>query len=209
MNNIKAVIFDWDGVIADSMPSIADGIMETASYYGVNVSQEEVLDNYIQPREKYFETLGIDTSKIPEFNTIFLANIDKFRKPAPIFPEVKDALQFLFDKGLKLGIASTATSEHIMQELIKFELTDLFVSNLILAGEIKKEEKLKFLSESLGVSTSDIAYVGDLPSDIAAAKATSMISVGIERREKGRMRLLKMHPDYLLSSLNEIKSLFN
>lgn len=209
---IKAIIFDWDGVIVDSMPIIALGIQETASSYGVKVSIDDILDNYIQPRDAYYRSIGIDTTNLDELNKRHWEAILKHRQPAPIFPEVADILHFLKDNNLKLGFASTAETFYIIEQLELFGLEGIFSKELIMGGEISKkeitkEEKLiKFLS-AFNLPLDEILYVGDLPSDIKAAKTVGVKSAGMERREKAREKLSLLKPDYLFSSLNDLKIL--
>lgn len=204
MPKIQGVIFDWDGVIVDSMPIIALGIQEAANSYGANVSADDVQDGYFQPRHAYYESLGIDTSDKEELNRRHFAAILKHRKPAPIFPEVARVLKLLVKRNCKLAVASTADTVHIIQQLDLFELSNVFPTSLILGGEMAKEDKLQSLVNEFGLDKTSVMYVGDLPSDINAARAVDVLAAGIDRREKGRARLATLKPDYLFSSLNDL-----
>lgn len=204
MLKIQGIIFDWDGVIVDSMPTIAPGIQETANSYGANVSIDDVLDGYFQPRHAYYESLGINTSNKEELNRRHFEAILKHRKPAPIFPEVTGVLRVLVEKSCKLAVASTAETSHIIAQLELFKLSDIFPMSLILGGEMAKEEKLKLLVNEFGLDKTSVVYVGDLPSDIQAGRAVGILTAGIERREKGRARLAELKPDYLFSSLEDL-----
>lgn len=204
MPKIEGVIFDWDGVIVDSMPIIAPGIQETANSYGANVSIDDVLDGYFQPRHTYYESLGIDASDKEELNKRHFAAILKHRKPVPIFPEAAGVLRSLVERNCKLAVASTAETAHITAQLELFKLSDIFPKSLILGGEMAKEDKLQSLVDEFGLNKTNVLYVGDLPSDINAARAVGVLSAGIERREKGRARLAELEPNYLFSSLEDL-----
>lgn len=198
---IKAIIFDWDGLIVDSMPTVAEGIKATASYYGINISVDDVLNNYVQPREKYYQSLGIDTTKISDLNDVHSANILKYQKPSPLFFEVEKTLHHLYDKKIKLAIASTATNELINSELNRFGLKNIFEDKYVMGGDAKKEEKLKIIASLLNIPLDEILYVGDLPSDVLAAKKVGILSAGVEKRAKNKERLSKENPDYLFDSI--------
>lgn len=204
---ITTIIFDWDGVIVDSMPSIAKGLQETAASYGVEVSHEEVLNGYFQPRDAYYRSLGIDTTDQEELNKRHWTAIHKHQQPAPIFPEVAEVLQFLKNNNFILGVASTAETHYILEQLIQFGLTDIFPENMVLGGEIKKEEKLQRFIELLHIAPNELLYVGDLPSDITAAKIVNVQSAGIERRSEALKKLALLNPDYTFSSMNNLRSL--
>jgi len=108
-----------------------------------------------------------------------------------------------------LGIASTVTKDDLLGQLNRFGLEHYFPEKFILGGEVNKEDKLKELVVLFGVSPDTIFYVGDLPSDVLAAKAVGVSSVGIWRREQAKQRLLDQPPDYLFTSLRELKFIVN
>jgi phosphoglycolate phosphatase-like HAD superfamily hydrolase len=204
---IKTIIFDWDGVIVDSMPFIAKGLQETAASYGVNVTHEEVLNGYFQPRDAYYRSLGIDTTDQEELNKRHWAAIHKHQQPAPIFPEVVEVLRFLKNNNYALGVASTAETHYILEQLVTFEIVDIFPENMVFGGELKKEEKLQKFIEIFDLKPDELLYVGDLPSDIEAAKKAHVQSAGIERREEALKKLAQLNPDYTFSSMADLKSL--
>ena len=204
---IKVIIFDWDGVIVDSMPSIAQGIQETALSYGIKIDINNILDGFFQPRDAYYRSLGIDTTDQDELNKRHHNFIRKYLKPAPLFSEVAEVLFFLKKNNFKLGIASTTETSYIIEQLDNFDLGNIFTKELIFGGEIAKEKKLKKFIEIFNLPTNEILYVGDLPSDISAARFVSIKAAGIERREAARNRLALLNPDYIFSSFNELRSL--
>ncbi len=204
---ITTVLFDWDGVIVDSMPIIAKGIQETAASYGVELTLDQVLDGYFQPRLEYYKSLGIDVTDVDELNRRHWAAIEKHHEPAPFFPEAVDVLRFLKEKNLKLGVASTAKTDHILEQLASVGLSYIFQTEAVVGGELHKNDKLKQLIEFFGLPLEEILYVGDLPSDITAAHAMGVQAGGIERREVARQKLGKLNPEYLFASLEDLKKM--
>ena len=205
---IKAVIFDWDGVIEDSMILIAKAIQETAHFYGVEVGLEEVQNDYFQPREKYYQSLGIKIEKHPDLGDTHVANVAKLHNEANIFPDVITCLHSLHQKGIQLGIASNSPRDYILQKLNDFELKDIFPANLVIGAGALKEDKLNELIKLLNLNKEEILYIGDLPTDIATAKIVGVKSAGIARQEKPKKRLQDEDPDYLFNSLAELNLLF-
>jgi phosphoglycolate phosphatase/pyrophosphatase PpaX len=205
---ITTIIFDWDGVIVDSMPIIALGIVETAASYGKQLTLEEVLDGYFQPRLAYYKSIGIDITDEEELNKRHWAAIEKHHRPAPFFPESAAVLRFLKDRGLKLGVGSTAKTDHIIEQLKSAGLEDIFETETIIGGELHKEEKLRHLIGLFNVPLDEILYVGDLPSDITAAHAVGIQAGGIERREVARQKLAALHPEFLFTSLDDLAHIF-
>jgi HAD superfamily hydrolase (TIGR01509 family) len=204
---IKAIIFDWDGVIVDSMQSIAKGIQEAATLLGANISVEETLDTYFQPRYAFYESLGIDVSDKAKIDRIHLASVAKHSTPAPLFPEVAEVLRELNHRGKKLALASTVEVVDLEKQLKQFGLENLFEKELVEGGMKPKEQKLTDLLLKLGYLASEVLYVGDLPSDVIAARTAGTKAAGIQRREGARERLIKEKPDFLLGSLEDLLAL--
>lgn len=204
---IKTIIFDWDGVIVDSMPFIARGIQETAASYGVEKTLEEIENGFFQPRSAYYLSLGIDTADQEELNRRHFGAIDKYRKPSPLFPEVAGVLRFLKENDITLAVVSTGKTAQLLEQISQFNLQDIFPADLVFGGEAPKNEKLSSLLEKLKLSKTETLYVGDLPSDIAAARTAGVLASGVERKESRRKRLLDAAPDFLFSSLDDIRPL--
>lgn len=204
---IKAIIFDWDGVVVDSMQSIANGIQEAATLLGAKISVEKTLDTYFQPRYAFYESLGIDVSNKAKIDQIHLASVAKHATPAPLFPEVSETLRELNRRGKKLAIASTVEVVDLERQLKQFGLENLFETDLIEGGMKPKEQKLTDIVGRLDLLPSEVLYVGDLSSDIVAARETGTRSAGIQRREKARERLMNENPDFLLRSLTDLLAL--
>ena len=202
---IKAIIFDWDGVIVDSMPWIYKAMQEVLFSYGINKSTEEVSNDFFQPRDDYYNSYGVNITDNEELERRHRASIKKHKMVDPLFPEVKDVLLFLKKNNYILGICSSTDNAEILRQLKSFGLEDIFEENLIFGGEIiEKEEKLEKFLKVLNVSPSELVYVGDLASDITAAQKVKVKSAGIERREEARRKLTLLKPDYLFSFLNDL-----
>ena len=202
---IKAIIFDWDGVIVDSMPWIYKAMQEVLFSYGINKSIEEVSNDFFQPRDDYYNSYGVAIIDKGELERRHRTSIKKYKMVDPLFPEVKDVLLFLKKNNYILGICSSTDNAEILRQLKSFDLEDIFEENLIFGGEIiEKEDKLKKFIKVLNVSPSELVYVGDLASDITAAQKVKVKSAGIERREGARKKLALLNPNYLFSYLNDL-----
>lgn len=129
MNNhtIDAIFFDWDGVIVDSMRFVAAGIRETAASFGVAISSQDVLENYIQPKEMYYRSIGVDMDSDPnELTKRHLAFIEKNDKPVLLYPEVLQVLKALQGHGYQLGIVSSRSKEEVIRERNRLQLSQFF-----------------------------------------------------------------------------------
>lgn len=205
-NNIKAVVFDWDGVIVDSMPMIADVIRSVAASYGVEVSAKEVLEDYFQPRNAYYESIGVDISNLAELNRRHAEADEKylFNANPPMFDDVLPTLEKLFVYGMALGIISGRQPSNTLKELDACGLKKYFSAEIVLGGEISKADNLTLMSEKSGIAPGEMIYVDDLPSGITASRKAGAKSAAISRHESGKARLKALKPNYFLDSLSDL-----
>ncbi|MEK7107475.1 MAG: HAD-IA family hydrolase [Patescibacteria group bacterium] len=203
-SKIRAIVFDWDGVIVDSMPMIARGIQDTAKSYGVHVSVDDVLATYVQPRHIFYENLGIKIEDVEELNARHADNISKHFSEPKLFGDVLPALAQLSAKGVKMGVASNDTGPRIPQEVKILGLETFIPLENIMSRRKRKPEKLTDLIAQFGIAPAELLFVGDLPSDITAAKKVGVKSAAIARHETGKARLKAMKPDYFLDSLSDL-----
>lgn len=204
---IKVIIFDWDGVIVDSMPWIYKAMQEVLFSYGIEKSIEEVSSGFFQPRDDYYNSFGIDIKDKEELDRRHKEAIKKYKIPDFLFPEVDEVLHFLKKNNFQLGIGSSTSNLEITRQLDFLNLKEIFSDELILGGEENKKEKLQNFLKILNNELNEILYVGDLASDITAAQAVGIKSAGIERRGEARKKLGTLNPDYLFSSLRDLKIL--
>jgi len=202
---IKVIVFDWDGVIVDSMPWIYKAMQEVLFSYGIKKSIDEISNDFFQPRDEYYNSYGINITDKEELDRRHKEAIKKYKIYDPLFPEVREVLHFLKNNNFQLGIGSSTGNGEIIRQLKVFELENIFENKLILGGEENKVEKLQNFIKILNVPLNEILYIGDISSDIIAAQTVGVKSAGIERREKARKKLGALNPDYLFSSLNDLR----
>ena len=76
---IKAIVFDWDGVIVDSMDWIYEAIRGVILSYGIEISIEDVANGFFQPSGDYYRSVGINESD-KEFEKRYNASFKKYKK---------------------------------------------------------------------------------------------------------------------------------
>ena len=203
-SKIKAIVFDWDGVIVDSMPMIAKGIQETAASYGVHLSVDDVVAKYIQPKEEFYKSIGIEIKDMEKLTARHLSNLNKYSSKPRLFDDVISTLKQLENEGLEFGVASHQEMSDVQNDIDIRGLREFFVAKYVLGGHRGKSEKLADLIARFGLAPNELLFVGDLPSDITAAKKVGAKSAGISRHESGKARLKAEKPDYFLDSLSDL-----
>jgi len=203
LTGVRVVVFDWDGVIADTMSSIAAGIQEVAASYGVHLARETIAATYFQPRQAFYKSIGIDPDDKKELDRRHGEAVAR-HYAGEIYPDALPALVELKRRGFPLAVATQNEMSRIMQEIASRNLADFFAPEYVVGGPGTKEDKLRKLTAQLAADPGRVVFVGDLPSDIVAAKSAGTRSAGINRQEVGRERLARENPDVLLTSLTEL-----
>lgn len=203
-NNIKAVIFDWSGVISDDRRPVhtADGIV--LNKYGVtNLSFEDWLKDTKASAPEYFAYLGVQGDPITllkEYTQALHQVRDQGIHPE-IYPGAALTLVELRKK-YKLFVVSKHPHEHLICEAQEYEIEELFSE---IDGDIpEKSLAIKNILASYEFKPNQVVYVGDMIFDIQAAKRAGVISVGVSTGYQVKEVLKKENPDILIESLTEL-----
>ncbi len=218
---LRAVIFDLDGVLADSEPWWNKIDAKLLAEYGVDYHGEyhrEVLGvSYRLAVEFYYTRFGISVpteelvKRRGEIATEFFAN------RVGLFPNAKRVLEELrkirlpgSDMKLRLALATSSVSTSARPFLDRHHLTRFF--DVVVTGdeiERGKPEPDIYLStaEKLGLRPNECLVVEDSLSGIAAAKAAKMRVAAIPDRRFVDPREYEKKADFLLNDLADIPAL--
>jgi HAD superfamily hydrolase (TIGR01509 family) len=207
----RAVIFDLDGVIADSEPWWNEIDKKLLAEYGVMYRGEyhrEVLGVSYRLAVEFYKKafdLSVPTEELMrrrgEIATDFFAN------RVGLFPSAKKVLQELRQMNLHLAVATSSVSASARPFLERHNLTPFF--NVILAGdEIERgkphPEIYLRAAEKLGVAAEACLVIEDSLSGVAAAKAAKMRVAAIPDTRFVDRQDYEKKADYVLASLSEI-----
>jgi len=213
---IRAVIFDLDGVLADSEPWWNKIDATLLAEHGVTYRGEHhrnVLGvSYRLAVEFYKKTFDLSAPteemmrRRGEIATEFFANrID-------LFPFTKQVLEELrqMNPPLRLGLATSSLSASARPFLHRHQLTPFF--EVIITGEEVERGKpypdiYLRAAEKLDVATDACLVIEDSLSGIAAAKAANMRVAAIPDSRFVHPREYESDADYLLRGLSEIPRL--
>jgi len=218
---LRAVIFDLDGVLADSEPWWNKIDAKLLAEYGVDYHGEyhrEVLGVSYRLAVEFYETkfgISVPTEELVkrrgEIATEFFAN------RVGLFPNAKRVLEELrkirppgSDMKLRLALATSSVSTSARPFLDRHHLTRFF--DVVVTGdeiERGKPEPDIYLStaEKLGLRPNECLVVEDSLSGIAAAKAAKMRVAAIPDRRFVDPREYEKKADFLLNDLADIPAL--
>jgi HAD superfamily hydrolase (TIGR01509 family) len=211
---LSAVIFDLDGVLADSEPwwnqIDAKLLAEYAVKYCGEYHQNVVGVSYRLAVEFYKKAFGLSVPteemmrRRGEIATEFFAN------RVGLFPHVKEVLEQLRQMKLHLAIATSSVSASARPFLDRHQLTGFF--DVVVTGEEVERGKpapdiYLCAAEQLGIPADACLVVEDALPGVAAAKAAKMRVAAIPDTRFVNPREYEKKADYVLSSLKELPAL--
>ena len=216
--SLRAVIFDLDGVLADSEPWWNEIDAQLLREYGTDYHGEyhrEVLGvSYRLAVEFYKEKFNISMSTEEMMKRRGEIAAEFFANRVDLFPSAKTVLKELrrMNPPLRLGLATSSVSASARPFLDRHQITEFF--DLIITGDEIERGKPKpaiYLraAEKLGVSANECLVIEDSLSGIAAAKAANMRVAAIPDRRFVDPREYEEEADYVLSDLSEIPPLIH
>jgi HAD superfamily hydrolase (TIGR01509 family) len=181
---IKAVIFDMDGVMVDSVKIHSAAIIEVLKSY-IKLSFDDLKkfagyssnDIFAELIKKYNIPKSVGMLK-SEKDKIFSKNIYKVK----LYKGVRSLLNKLQKSGLILSVATSGDTDRTNRFLINTKIKQYF--SVVVGYDMVKNAKPHpdlFLeaAKRLGVSNIEVVVIEDAPSGIEAAKTAGMKCIAI------------------------------
>lgn len=208
LKNKKAIIFDWSGTISDDRIPIYKACMKIFSHFGLKpMAMEEWLSSSQINLIEYLTEFGVQVN-VPFikdfFNKSYLEECKNGSCPQ-VYSGAKETLEFLNDKGFRLGIVSAHPTERIIEEIEGYDLGNLFEEVIGWSGE--KSDELINMCDLLAVKNTEAVYVGDMIFDIRSAKKAGMESIAKTDGYHSFEMLEKEKPDFIINSILELKKI--
>ena len=185
MRKYKAILFDFDGSVADTAPGIYACAEYAANSFGIEVKDKTILSKFVGP------------PLLDSFDSIFglkgedgVAAVKKYRElyrqgemfNLMFYPGIIELFKELKEKNIKTGICSSKPEKFIRQIIEHF---DSCIEPDVIScprDDGEKEPKSLLISracETLGIETSEALMVGDRYLDIEGAVISGADSCGV------------------------------
>ncbi len=204
---IKAVLFDLDGTLVDSMETICSLTMKVMNDLKLPAVRRSVIKRVVsKPEEQAFKELfPKHTHLIDRAGKIYTKYYLESLPQARELPNARKTLFELHDMGIKIGIA-TVRSRLLAVKLI--EQLGLFCNILVAFGDTRLSRPnpyplVKAMRE-LKVSKGEALYVGDTPEDVIQGSAAKVRTIAIPAGMYKKSELEKENPSFMIKDLSEI-----
>lgn len=210
---MKAVIFDLDGTLTDTLTAIshfgnlaltANGFepIEKNEYKylvgnGRDVLIHRMLAFHNADTEENFEKVGSVYDEHYEADPMYKTDA---------YDGIKEALSSLKERGIKLAVC-TNKPDNVAQDVIKLVFGEGvfdFVCGVYEGGLPKPDpSRALLIAQKLGVKPEECLFTGDTYVDMSTAKNAGMTAVGVLWGFRDREELVKSGADIIISSPDE------
>ncbi len=203
MVKIKNIIFDWSGTLSDDLTPVHAASSNVFKRLGVRtLTLEEYKREFVLPYMEFYKRFtNASKEKIDE---LFLEEIYHVEEPKP-FPKVKQLLESLKKKKVKMVVLSAHFSKKLEKELKDYGFQGFF--HEVNGSVHDKVETIKGIMERHNFKPAETAYVGDMEHDIEAGKKIGAVTIAVSWGYTSRERLAKKKPDFLVDKVHEINKL--
>ncbi|MEM3555993.1 MAG: HAD-IA family hydrolase [Candidatus Micrarchaeia archaeon] len=204
----RAVLFDWDGTLYDSIGASFKIYQELfKKYANLNLSSDYFKNTFIVDYHKYYAMHGIPESKWEEVDNLWLKRFHEMEEKLHLFPGVMEMLKKLKKMKLKLAVVSNGTGGRIKKEMRKNGIYEYFDA-VITDDEVKEfKPNPKGVLEALkimGVTNSVALYVGDMIEDVEAGRNAGVKTAAVTWGAHSLERLKPSKPDYIIKKIDEL-----
>jgi phosphoglycolate phosphatase len=210
----KAVIFDLDGTILNSLPDIANTVNFVLKEYNLPTHSLEDISKMVGNGFRILLQRAVPAHILDNpslFDEIEERGRHHYGQNLTIASSLYDGVNICLDKLTEKDILlniNTNKPHDMVQPIVNHYFTNWEFKHAI--GQIKGEPikpDPKFaneISSKLGIDPKEIAFVGDSPVDVATAKNAGMTSIAVTWGFSPREDIEEANPDYIVDNAEEI-----
>jgi HAD superfamily hydrolase (TIGR01509 family) len=198
MTTSKAVIFDMDGVLADTEPIYMGINRDLLSMLGVTLPSEHLLAYVGIPAKRMWTELRSRFELQQPLSELIRLEKDRQvqhlrgMKQIPEFPGARQLLEELRQMGIAMAVGSSSSREIVELVLSKVAIRHFFTATV--SGEDVSRGKPApdiFLraAERLEVESQECVVIEDSPPGVEGAKNAGMLCVGFANAHSGKLDL--------------------
>jgi HAD superfamily hydrolase (TIGR01549 family) len=206
---MSLILFDFDGVLADTLNDLLQFGQETCDELGVKhtATANDLSSLEIMSFATYGRQLGVPEPLVDEFVRRCLEKIAAKTSPPAMFAGLAEVVRTLSEKHT-LGIVTTNSTQNVKLFLAENDLEDCFRVIHGIDSPGSKAEKISKARNQFSKQDEAVFIIGDSVSDIRAAKEASIQSVAAGWGHQSLERLMAEKPDYVVRAPMELLTIF-
>jgi phosphoglycolate phosphatase len=189
MQTHPTIIFDLDGTLVNSLEDIADAMNHTLTTFGFPTHDYQAYKHFIGRGLANLVKSCIPPTALNNPQTIqrcLETMVDYYRNnltnKTRLYPEIKELLDTLTSKNVKMAILSNKADEltqQICAALLKEWSFDVILGATDNFPRKPNPASALFMAKKMNILPEDIIYVGDSNVDMQTAVAAGMFPIGV------------------------------
>lgn len=208
---IKSILFDFDGTLADTRSTIVRTVQLTLRKLGLPALSEEAIRPMIGlPLRDTFTLAGhiADTALLDRAVEVYRDHFnDMSFNNVSLFPHVISTLHTLQEQGITMAIATSRGRESLLFLLRSLGIADCF-SLLSCEGDVPHAKPAPDMAlhvlEKIGACASETLMVGDMTYDLDMGRAAGCLTCGVTYGNGTREELTSISPDFLIDDFRAL-----
>ncbi|RJQ15526.1 HAD family hydrolase [Candidatus Woesearchaeota archaeon] len=178
MAKIKAIVFDYDGVIVDSFPIVHTIYHRICAQFGKHcpLDFQDFKKVYGVSSQKFLTESGFTDEEKNQANLLFKKLI--LEHTPPFFPDIAEVIEVLA-KTHTLFVVTANHMEEVVAKMNALGVVHCFkeIIGSQLAGPMKKVDPLKALLQNYHYASEEVVMIGDRDPDYIHAKEAGFLHV--------------------------------
>jgi len=205
----RIIIFDFDGVLADSLYSFYSLIKAGMKEIGLSLTLKQYRNFFIGNVHQGFKSFINNKQKYISFMDFRKNNYDRYyyrkNREVKLFPGTSSLVEKLSKKYI-LAIASSGRKNNIENLLDKNKIKNLF--GLVLADSaFTKEGMIKEILNKFSAAPQEAIMISDTVGDVLIAKEIGLKTIAITWGFHSRKLLSSAQPDNIVKNMDKLKKL--
>ncbi len=202
---LKAIIFDFDGTVADTFDTIVAISNRLSLEFGYKQAAPEEIEHIrnLSSREIIRQS-GVSIFKLPFILRKLKNQLNNEIYRLNPLPGIDEALADLKMQGYRLGIITSNDRDNVMLFLEKNNLQELFEFIYSGANIFGKSRVINRFLKQAHLAPEEVIYVGDETRDIEAAKRSNIKMIAVSWGFNSKTVLAEHNPDFLIHHPNEL-----
>ncbi len=210
---IKAILFDFDGTLADTAPGIVNNFQETFRHLGLPIPDEGSIRQTIgRPLFDAIRDLGNLDDKAAQEAT------DLYRKifyeceltKITLFPDVPQTVRCLVERGIRLAICTSRNAPSLGLILERNNLNECFEDRITNSDGLPPKpapDMVLALLSRMNLAPEEALVVGDTTFDIEMGNRAGCPTVAVTYGNHTPDQLLAAHPTCLIDNITALPNL--
>ena len=210
----KAVLFDMDGVLIESEWLIRAASIQSLAEHGVNAQHEDFLEFTGMGEDRFIggvaEKYGLTYDPAMKQRAYDFYG-QRVKEDAVVPCGVKEMLETLHSRGVKLAICSAADRRKVLFNLSALGVREDLFTSIVSGNEVTRKKPFPDIylrgAELVGVDPAACLVVEDAISGVQAAHAAGMDAAAVPTTFTREQLQSGAAPEYMLNEVRELADL--